>query len=153
MSVKKGIIAIALVLTAVETAGYVRYYSRRYSQDQPRSGIITWLAFPDDTLFAPLFTETSFDAIAEGMTIADVVARVGMPLRIVEATRFYPMREYAVVGDRAVLERETPREESMEMIVYHYSDRGPGRDNYYRRMVTFDPDGRVTGVAKSLYTD
>jgi hypothetical protein len=137
----------AILATGVVT--WVQYSSRNL----PRNGILDVLISPDDTRYAPGFTESSFGRIVPGMTIHEVVSVVGHPLRITETTGPFPARTYSVVRGEAVLIEEQRPGSPVDGIVYYYAERGPYFESYVVRNVVFSSDSRVARVVAGFNAD
>ena len=118
--------------------------------------IFRQLMFPDDTIYGPRFSESSFEKITIGMTTEEVTNLIGPPLRIVEYSGGLFVREYAVNGATRSLESESTHFDSppaIDKIDWIYSQPGPQYDNYYVRAVIFSGTGEVLKKGGSFYSD
>jgi hypothetical protein len=122
------------------------------SRDVPSSWPFGALLFPDDTVFAPRFTESNFVRIRKGMSVEQVETLVGQPLRVTEVSGYTTRREHRGEGSRRMRVEHRRPGEAAKGFVYEYSRAGPLHDNYFIRRVILR-SGDVERVIVDFYSD
>lgn len=125
-------------------------------RDRPHEGVLAALFWRDDTQYSPGYSESLFQGITSGMSLASVTNRLGLPLRIIVDSngRNKEMIEIAN-GRETVSYPDLPPNTTNQVtgMIYYYTKPGKKSDHWFVRAITLSPAGVVSNVHNSSYTD
>ena len=139
-----GLAAIVLLLSAVCGCG---------AGDYPRKSLLECLLAPDDTRFAPQFSESAFEKISPGMPEGDVIGLLGPPL----GTTAY--RGQLLLGGTGIFENDevTPPRGGPPVgplrRLLHYSKPGEKYESFHVRSIEISESGLVEEKSAWFHVD
>ena len=101
-----------------------------------------------DTVYASGYSEQGFDAVKVGMSRAEVLAILGLPIRIEATSEGFVVEKWqdaAAAPDHPV--------EGIDGWIYEYAGPSPRNDSHYIRRIVLHGDMTVRSKLESSYLD
>ncbi len=129
------------------------YHNHNFPQENP----ILWYFFPDDTIYAPEFSESNFLKVRVGMNISQVIALLGVSLTISEygGVSLNEVRELELKDNiyHVTYQSDEFSTSHIDEFVYFYSKHGLKYEDFHYRALLVSKEGFVKEIYRSFEID